>query len=165
MLSELGENLGNGATALLIIAGSGTLIADPHPVDPHLHDLGDRITTKSPNTGETENGDGLPRFDHTVPELHCPAFVEQEVLVHNHYGHLRIDLMIATDSIIDVLSTGKQADVASFEEMGGATKIATICATQAGKDHAALADLFSEDPHGVDHRRVSIGHLDLRLAE
>ena len=52
-----------------------------------------------------------------------------------------------------------------FEIMGGATKIATVGTTQAGEDHAALADLFSKDLHRVDHSRVSIRHLDLWLSE
>src|SRR3990172_9319919 len=160
VVPKLGENLGNGTTTLLVIAGSSALIADPHPVDPHLHDLGDCVATEGPDTGETKDREGLPLFHHTVPELHCPALVEQEVLVHDHNGHFRIDLMITTHSIIDILSAGEQADMTPFEIMGGATKIATVGTTQAGEDHAALADLFSKDPHRVDHSWVSIRHLD-----
>src|SRR3989304_2100530 len=50
VVPELGENLGNGTTTLLVIAGSSPLIADPHPVNPHLHDLGNSITTEGPDT-------------------------------------------------------------------------------------------------------------------
>ena len=145
MLAQFPEDLLGRPARALLVAGARAFVADPDPVDAHLQELLDLVLAEGLDAREGEDGEGPAGLDHEVPELHGPLFVEQEILVDDREGHVRVHVQVALDHLVDVPARRQELDVLALEEMRGAAEVAAVGTAQPGEDHARVAGGLAED--------------------